>query len=61
MGKTFSDFNKKSNKKNTNNIKPNKYFLNFVFLSAIFMFCSQNLHAENKGRNFSKKSALKKL
>ena len=27
---------------------PKKYFLNFVFLSALFMFCSQNLHAESK-------------
>ena len=27
---------------------PKKYFLNFVFLSALFMFCSQYLHAENK-------------
>ena len=27
---------------------PKKYFLNFVFLSALFMFCSQYLHAETK-------------
>ena len=35
-------------------IKPNKYFLNFVFLSALFMFCSQNLHAQNKEWNIYK-------
>lgn len=33
---------------------PKKYFLNFVFLSALFMFCSQYLHAENKEWNIYK-------
>ena len=33
---------------------PKKYFLNFVFLSALFMFCSQHLHAENKEWNIYK-------